>query len=314
MICSVIIPTYNNPDLIIEALVSIEKQSYPYWEVVLVDDCSTDHTLEAIRQFIHNSNHQHKYKLIPLPENGGVSHAKGIGVKQSTGDIIVICDHDDALAPNALEEVVETHRAHPNASIVFSQHYNCDFLLNPIEIEACSAPVIYSDILEEKVGHLLSYKRKHYDLTPGYDRYFKVADDKDIIYKLEEVGDAIFIEKPLYFYRISTRGASRGFEGFNKSRDEKLVAAQNAIARRKKSGVKQIPEKAFTKFLSEHYLLQAEGYILMDKPLGKAFVESLFKSFTYHPFLNLKRKVKAALLLSRIKRRAKSLLVHYNPQ
>ncbi|MDX5420397.1 MAG: hypothetical protein LPK49_11570, partial [Bacteroidota bacterium] len=174
--------------------------------------------------------------------------------------------------------------------------------------------VVYSDILEGKVCHLLSYKRRHYDLTPGYDRFFKVADDKDIIYKLEEVGEVFFIDKPLYYYRISTRGASRGLEGLNKARDEKLIAARNAIARREKSGVKQIPAKAFTRLLSEHYLLQAEGYILMDKPLGRPFVACMLKSFTHHPFLNFKRKVKAALLLSRLKRMATSLLVHHNSQ
>ncbi|MCP2043695.1 glycosyltransferase family 2 protein [Pontibacter sp. HSC-36F09] len=302
MKCSVVIACYNNPDLIIGTLQSVERQTYDNWEVVLVEDSSTDNTLEVLQQFVISSAFKARYKLIPLPKNGGVSHAKGMGVRNSSGEIIVILDHDDQLAPNALEEIVPIHQLYPEASIVYTQHYNCDHLLNPLEIAPESAQVVYSDILEEKIGHLLTYKRRHYDLTPGYDLFFKVSDDKDIIYKLEEVGDTIFVEKPLYYFRISHRGASRGFEGFNKSRDEKLVAAQNAMARRDKSGVKQISQRDYINFLAEHYLLQAEGYILMKKPLGKPFIYSLFKSFFYRPTKNIKRKLRATLLLSIIKR------------
>ncbi|MBX0333262.1 glycosyltransferase family 2 protein [Pontibacter sp. HSC-14F20] len=301
MKCSVVIACYNNPDLIIGTLQSVEQQTYTDWEIVLVEDCSTDNTQEVLKQFIAVSAFRVRYKLILLPVNGGVSHAKGTGVRNSSGEIIVILDHDDTLSPDALEEIVPAHQQHPGASIVYTQHYNCDHLLQPFELFE-SGQVIYSDIIEDKISHLLTFKKKHFDLSPGYDPFFRVADDKDIIYKLEEVGDVIFIAKPLYYFRISTRGASRGYEGFNKSRDEKLVATQNAMARRNKSGVKQISKQDYINFLAEHYILQAEGYILMDKPLGYSFLDSLFKSFYYKPTANLKRKLKAALLLSRMKR------------
>lgn len=314
MKCSVVIACYNNPDLIVGTLHSVERQTYPDWELVLVEDCSTDNTLDVLQQLICQSALKDRYRLIPLAKNGGVSMAKGTGVQHSTGDIIVICDHDDELAPTALEEIVKVHREKPTASIVHTQHYNCDHLLQPIEIAPESGQVLYSDILEDKIGHLLTFKRLSYQLTIGYDPFFRVTDDKDIIYKLEEVGDTVFIEKPLYYFRISNRGASRGYEGFNKSRDEKLVATKNAIARRKISGVKQISDEAFVNLLAEHYLLQAEGYILMDKPLGKPFLTSLLKSFYYRPGINLKRKIKAALLLSRVKRSLKALLIHHNSQ
>jgi len=307
MKCSVIVACYNNPDLILETLDSIKRQSYQNWELILVDDCSVDNTVEVLENFIRSSPFQERIKLIKLLENKGVSFSKGIGVKNSNGDIIVICDHDDALAPNALEEIVKVHQHNPIASIVYSQHYNCDSQLNPIEIEACSGQINYSDIIEDKISHLLTYKRNYYDLTSGYNPYFKIADDKDIIYKLEEVGDTVFLNKPLYYFRISSRGASQGFENFNKSRDEKLVAARNAISRRNKSLVKQITPEAFNELLAEHYLLQAEGYILMDKPLNISFILSILKAYYYKPAKNIKRKLKATFLLSRIKRSLKGI-------
>lgn len=307
MKCSVIVACYNNPDLILETLDSIQKQTYQNWELVLVEDCSTDNTLEVLKQFVAQQNLENRYKLIALPQNHGVSFAKGTGVKHSSGDIVVICDHDDALAPNALEEIVKAHQAYPKASIVYTQRYNCDSQLRPLEIAACSQ-VVYSDILEDQISHLLTYKRSCYNQTSGYDPFFKLADDRDIIYKLEEAGEVIFLEKPLYYFRISDRGVSQGYEGFNKSRDEKLIAALNAVARRNASGVKQITRKAFSQFLAEHYLLQAEGYILMEKPLSMSFLISLLKSFYYNPLSNLTRKLKALLLLSRIKRSLVSIL------
>lgn len=296
------IACYNNPDLIIGTLQSVEQQTYTDWELILVEDCSTDNTLEVLQQYIQANSQKSRYKLIPLKKNGGVSFAKGTGVQHSSGEIIVICDHDDELAPNALEEIVRVHQQHPEASIVYTQHYNCDHQLTPFEITPQHGQIVYSDILEDKIGHLLTFKRRYYDKTPGYNPFFRVADDRDIIYKLEEVGDAIFIAKPLYYFRISARGASRGYEGFNKSRDEKLVAIQHARERRTKSGLKQISEQAYITLLAEHYLLQTEGYILMDKPLGMPFITSLVRAFYYRPTSNLKRKLKATLLLSRIKR------------
>jgi glycosyltransferase involved in cell wall biosynthesis len=302
MKCSIVIACYNNPDLILETLRSIELQTYNDWELILVDDCSTDNTVAVLKEYIKSSSYQEKYKLILSPKNGGVSSAKGLGVEQATGDIIAICDHDDALAPEALTEVVKVHIQNPKASIVYTQHYNCDQLLRPVEIAPGSGHVRYSDILEEKVGHLLTFKRSAYQQTTGYDSGFKVADDKNIIYKLEEVGDVVFIEKPLYYFRISERGTSRGYEGFNKSRDEKLIAVKQAIARRKISGIKPISQQDYEEFLAEHYLLQAEGYILMQKPLRKAFFTSLAKAYYYRPTKSIYRKIKATLLLSRIKR------------
>lgn len=302
MKCSVVIACYNNPDLILETLQSIERQTYDDWELILVDDRSTDNTVAVLQDFIQASIYQERYQLVISPKNGGVSYAKGLGVKQAIGEIIVICDHDDALAPEALSEIVVVHTQNPQASIVYTQHYNCDHLLRPVEIASGSGHVVYSDILEEKVGHLLTFKRSSYLQTTGYDSNFKVADDKNIIYKLEEVGDVIFIEKPLYYFRISERGTSRGYEGFNKSRDEQLVAVQHAIARRKKTGIKPITKQDYENFLAEHYLLQAEGYVLMHKPLGKQFFLSLLKAYYYRPTKNIYRKLKATLVLSRIKR------------
>ncbi|RIJ42756.1 glycosyltransferase family 2 protein [Pontibacter oryzae] len=301
MKCSVIVACYNNPDLILETLDSIQKQTYQNWELVLVEDCSTDNTLEVLRRFVAQHNLADRCKLIALPQNHGVSFAKGTGVQHSSGEIIVICDHDDALAPNALAEIVKAHQAYPKASIVYTQRYNCDYQLRPLEIAACSQ-VVYSDILEDQISHLLTYKRSCYNQTSGYDPFFKLADDRDIIYKLEEVGEVIFLEKPLYYFRISDRGISQGYEGFNNSRDEKLIAALNAVTRRNASRVKQITHKAFSQFLAEHYLLQAEGYILMEKPLSLSFLISLLKSFYYNPLSNLTRKLKALLLITRIKR------------
>jgi glycosyltransferase involved in cell wall biosynthesis len=314
MKCSIIVANYNNAGEITQALNSIEQQDYLDWEVVVVDDGSTDRSLRVIDEFFSTAIDKQKYIVVGLGKNQGVGCAKKTGVNRSSGEVIVICDADDALAPNALSQVVQAHTAHPDASIVFSSHYNCDHALHPIGIDPGSAPVVYSDILEDKISHLLSFKRKHYLLTAGFDSYFKLAVDKDIFYKLEEVGEVVFIDKPLYYYRISNKGISRGYERFNKSRDYKLTAIKNAIARREKSGVKQITQDAFTALLAEHYLLQAEGYILMNKPLGKPFLSSLLKSFYYRPGLNLKRKLKAVLLLSRVKRNLKSLLIHHNPQ
>ncbi|GAB3820098.1 hypothetical protein GCM10028895_19510 [Pontibacter rugosus] len=76
MKCSVIVANYNHADVILVALRSIEAQTYDNWEVVIVDDASTDNSIEVVQKFISSSEHKEKYKLVPLSKNMGVGHAK----------------------------------------------------------------------------------------------------------------------------------------------------------------------------------------------------------------------------------------------
>ena len=119
---SVIMPNYNKGKYIKEAIESVLAQTYPNWELVIVDDASTDNSLEVINTFLNNEN----IKLIKNADNKGVGYTAKLAVEHSSGEIIGTLDSDDVLVEDALMVMVNEHKAYPEYGLIYSNHYNCD--------------------------------------------------------------------------------------------------------------------------------------------------------------------------------------------
>ncbi len=95
-VISVIIPLYNGADRIEKCLKELDKQTISeYFDVLLVDDASTDNSVEVVYTCIHNLNHPDRFKIIRCKENGRAGTARNIGVKVSNASYIVFVDQDD---------------------------------------------------------------------------------------------------------------------------------------------------------------------------------------------------------------------------
>lgn len=94
---SIIIPLYNKQNSVLNLLDSIREQTYDNYEVVVVDDGSTDKSVEVIKA------HKCKNVKIIQKENGGPSDARNVGVGHAAGDWIIFMDADDCFLPNAFE-------------------------------------------------------------------------------------------------------------------------------------------------------------------------------------------------------------------
>lgn len=94
---SIIIPVYNSKERLVECLESVAVQSYENLEVIIVDDCSTDGSLEICREY------EKKYSFIRVytKENEGVSAARNFGLAKAKGEFIQFADSDDMLYPEA---------------------------------------------------------------------------------------------------------------------------------------------------------------------------------------------------------------------
>lgn len=96
---SVIIPAYNAEEYIKRAICSVLNQTYTNYEIIVVNDGSTDLTREIIEEIAKNDN---RVRVINT-ENGGVSRARNIGIEAAKGEFISFLDADDELFPDALE-------------------------------------------------------------------------------------------------------------------------------------------------------------------------------------------------------------------
>lgn len=102
ILISIIIPCYNSMNTIHNTLNSILVQSYENYEIILVDDCSTDQTRKIITSY-----NNPKIKVILLEKNQGVSNARNCGIKKAEGDYIVFIDSDDSISSNFLQSLVD---------------------------------------------------------------------------------------------------------------------------------------------------------------------------------------------------------------
>ena len=122
---SVVIPLYNAEDYIRVTLLSLRNQTMQDFEIVIVDDCSTDNSLEVVKKFKEEQELGEKIRIIELERNGGISNTRNVGLRFSTGKYVTFLDNDDLLIPNALEtfvnnaeewqaDVVHTHSHYQN--------------------------------------------------------------------------------------------------------------------------------------------------------------------------------------------------------
>lgn len=102
---SVIIPAYKAEDLILETLMSVKAQTYPEWEIIVIEDASQDRTEEIVRDF-GNIAGNNRVQYIRHQENQGPSGARNTGMQQARGEYLAFLDCDDIWKENHLEAAV----------------------------------------------------------------------------------------------------------------------------------------------------------------------------------------------------------------
>jgi glycosyltransferase involved in cell wall biosynthesis len=116
---SVIIPTYNCGQYIVEAIESVRGQTYKDFEIVVVDDGSTDNTREVLKEYIENSLINYIYQ-----KNQGPGAARNTGIRSARGEYVAFLDADDTLTEDSLEKRMGLINSYPDVGFVFSNFYD----------------------------------------------------------------------------------------------------------------------------------------------------------------------------------------------
>jgi len=205
---SILMANYNNEIYIKEAIDSVLAQTYPYWELIIVDDNSKDNSIEKINIFLKKDN----IRLIKCTENIGYGGTLKTAADDANFDIIGILDADDKLHEKALETMADAYLNNPDHGFIYSTMYDCDSNLENCVVNKMVGPTIpeKTNIFNIRVSHFKTFRRDLYKKTSGFDPNQKRAVDKDIIFKMEEVTKFKFIDTPLYYYRHHESGISQG--------------------------------------------------------------------------------------------------------
>ncbi len=116
---SVIIPVFNTGKYLDKCVNSIINQSVKEIEIICVNDCSTDNSLEILQNFAKKDN---RVKIIDLKENKGVSNARNTGIDLAKGEYIYLIDSDDWLDENYLEEMLKKSKE-TNSNIIINANF-----------------------------------------------------------------------------------------------------------------------------------------------------------------------------------------------
>lgn len=205
---------YNGEDYLEESINSILRQTYPYFEFIIVNDGSTDGTAKIL-----NNITDRRVKVYHLPKNYGVSYARNYAVKKANSRWLVLQDHDDISVPERIEVQLNYMQGHPEMVAVFSMFQQFKEQLpvyGSILKPSQAGPYFTARQLKERrffcpwvcYGSAL-IARQAFLQVGGYDNSCFLGEDFDLFLRLVELGPVAMIPRVLYLYRYNPSSISR---------------------------------------------------------------------------------------------------------
>lgn len=244
IIFSVLIANYNNGKYFKECYDSLMNQTYGNWEVIIIDDASTDNSVEIIQSLIKDNP---RFKLYHNSTNQGCGFTKRECIKYAQGEICAFVDPDDALYPQALELTAFEFYQRNDIIATYSQMMMCNEDLSPDKIYPGTKQIYNNQFFFNcpiQFAHFFAFKKEVYWKTSGINPKLKNAVDQDLYLKILEHGDIRYIKEPLYLYRLHSNGISQ--QNAKQSAKESFAKViHEAMKRRglRKINNKNVPEK-----------------------------------------------------------------------
>lgn len=231
---SIVMPVYNTGELFLrECIESVLAQSYPYWELCIADDKSTQpHVEQVLKEY---ETRDKRIKVVYREQNGHISAASNSALQIATGDYVALLDHDDALPEYALYFMALAIKQHPQAQILYSDEDKIDTKGRR------SMPHFKSDwnpdlfFSQNYVSHLGVYKRDLLNRIKGFRVGLEGSQDQDLLLRcLPHVQHEQIIHIPRVLYHWRT------------------VEGSTALASDEKSYTTEAGIRALRDYFSEH--------------------------------------------------------------
>ena len=204
---SVIIATYNRADLIYQAIQSVLNQTFQDFEIIIVDDGSTDNTEEIIR-----SIDDVRINYLYTANWGGPARPRNIGIKLAKGDYIAFCDADDYWVADKLKKQL-IHFENPEFIGIGSTYLKTGDLSLHKQIKPFARDIVvdFEKLLLYQTAALSSLIVRNRGFLFDEDENFKFVEDFDFqLHIVSETNMKIkILSEPLVYYRIHTQNATR---------------------------------------------------------------------------------------------------------
>ncbi len=209
---SIIIPAFNAELYIDETIRSVLNQSYKNWELIIINDGSTDRTAEITNAYSCNKIH-----IIHQP-NMGVSRARNAGLNIAKGDFIVFLDADDILSSNFIEQRLNALLNNKNAHFACGEVWHFTNAINNIITinkgiynNIAENVLLYSPGLDTVPSNYL-FKRELFDKYPiRFDERLSSTADRLFLLEIANKTNGVFATQSPLYYRVHSKSMSQNF-------------------------------------------------------------------------------------------------------
>ena len=297
---SVVIPTYNRAHLVGRAIQSVLNQTYQDFEIIVVDDASTDNTEEVVKSF-----NDPRIRYVRHDQNRGGSAARNTGIKTALGEYIAFQDSDDEWLPEKLEKQMRVFENVPaEVGVVYTDMWR----ISKGEKRYWHSPkimpedgIVYQQALDRVMGigiQTAVIKRKCLNLVGMFDENFPRFIDLELFIRVSKYYYFYHINEPLVNFYNTGKGISNNNEAFVKAYQLIVKKYSYDIVKNKRSLAKHLYSLG-NSLCQNGDLSQGRDYLVKSvklyplnvKYLIAAFA-SLFGENAYAKVVKLKRKIR----------------------
>lgn len=212
---SVIVPSYNNARFLPQALESALSQTYRDFEVIIIDDGSTDDTREVVERYLKRDPGRTRYIY---QDNRGLACARNAGIREARGALIALLDADDQWLPERLEETVKVIGADASVGLVHANITRVDEDGTMLETPRRDPRVLSGDIFVHiflRDAHIacptVLFRRECCDRVGLFDENLARlgCEDRELWLRISRQYKIGYIDKVLALYRVNDKGMSR---------------------------------------------------------------------------------------------------------
>lgn len=194
---SIVIPNYNRGHVIGKAIISVLNQTYAEFELIIVDDCSTDNSIQIISEF-----KDERVKILKLDKNSGAAAARNHGIKNALGDYISLLDSDDyyeseflSESLNKLSESLKSVGFIWTGVRYFENEVDKEFIWKPVLKETPYLTFLNSLHIGTNSG--ITFKRKIFDDCGYFREDLPAAEDTEFFLRITKSYDFSYVDKVL---------------------------------------------------------------------------------------------------------------------
>lgn len=272
MTFSIIIPTYNRAGFISKAIESVLVQTYTDWELIIVDDGSTDNTKDVVSRY-KDDRIRYIYQ-----QNAERSAARNNGINYATGDYVCFLDSDNQMFPNRLQLLANSistkacyytsieYRNVDNSSSVIKNGKEFEFPINKDEL-------IQEIIATPQICCATEILKKH-----QFNTSISIGEDMELLFRISDEYPLIYLPNQATVVEVEHKGRSVAFVNKSKSSEKELKTLKLMFS--KGHPANKVSKREKRKRLSIAYFNASTNYVLEGRLKGLAYI---IKSILLYP-------------------------------